>query len=124
MAQGITQQEGIDFTDTFSATAKLTAVRIIAAIAVQNDWELDQMDVNAAYLNASFKEDIYMHQLKGFEEPGQEDKVTHLKPAIMASGNQDVSGMQIWCTLSPALASNNAEWNMLSFTDSMKMWQS
>ena len=42
------------------------------------------MDVDAAYLNASHKEDIYMHQLKGFEEPGQEDKVIHLKRAIYA----------------------------------------
>ena len=40
-------------------TAKLTAVRIIAALAVWNDWELEQTDVDAAYLNASLKEDIY-----------------------------------------------------------------
>ena len=68
IAQGFTQQEGINFTDTFSPTAKLTSVRIIAAIAVQNDWELEQTDVNAAYLNASLKEDIYMRQPKGFEK--------------------------------------------------------
>ena len=59
IAQGFTQQEGIKFTDTFSPTAKLIAVRIIAAIAVRNDWELEQTDINAAYLNASLKEDIY-----------------------------------------------------------------
>ena len=64
LAQGFTQQEGIDFTDTFSPTAKLTAVRIIAAIAVWNDWELEQTDVDAAYLIASLKEDIYMCQPK------------------------------------------------------------
>ena len=57
-------------------------MRIIAAIAVRNDWELEQTDINAAYLNASLKENIYMHQPKGFEEPGQEDKVIHLKRAI------------------------------------------
>ena len=82
IAQGCTQQEGINFTDTFSPTAKLTAVRIIAAIAVHNDWELEQMDIDAAYLNASLKEDLYMYQPKGFEKPGQEDKVIHLKQAI------------------------------------------
>ena len=43
---------------------------------------MEQTDIDAAYLNASLKEDIYMHQLKGFEEPGQEDKVIHLKWAI------------------------------------------
>ena len=43
-------------------------MRIIAAIAVRNDWELEQMDIDAAYLNASLKEDIYMRQPKGFEK--------------------------------------------------------
>ena len=59
VAQGFTQQEGIDFNNTFSLMAKLTAVRVIAAIAVRNDWELEQTDVDATYLNASLKEDIY-----------------------------------------------------------------
>ena len=40
------------------------------------------MDVDAAYLNASLKENIYMRQPKGFEVPGQEDKVIHLKRVI------------------------------------------
>ena len=40
VAQGFTQWEGIDFNNTFSMTAKLMAVWIIAAIAVRNDWEL------------------------------------------------------------------------------------
>ena len=60
----------------------MTAIRIIAAIAVRNDWELKQMDVDAAYLNASLKENIYIRQPEGFEVPGQEDKVIHLKRVI------------------------------------------
>ena len=60
-------------------TAKLTAVQIITVIAVRNNWELKKTDVDAAYLNASIKENIYMRQPKGFEVPGQEDKVIHLK---------------------------------------------
>ena len=79
VTQGFTQHEGIDFKDTFSPTAKLMAIQIIAAIAVRNNWELEQMDVDAAYLNAYLKENIYMRQPKGFEVPGQKDKVIHLK---------------------------------------------
>ena len=60
VAQGFTQQEGIDYNDTFSPTAKLTTIRVIAAIAVRNNWELEQMDMDTAYLNASLKEDIYV----------------------------------------------------------------
>jgi hypothetical protein len=53
VAQGFSQEAGIDYNETFSPTAKLTAIRIIAAIAARNDWELEQTDVDAAYLNAS-----------------------------------------------------------------------
>ena len=62
--------------------SKLTTVRIIAAIAVRNNWELEQTDVDAMYLNASLKEDISMRQPEGFKTPGQEDKVIHLTQAI------------------------------------------
>jgi hypothetical protein len=82
VAQGFTQQEGVNFNETFSPMAKLTAIRMIAAIAVRNDWEMDETDGDAASLNTSLKEDIYMHQLQGFEAPGEEDKVIHLKRAI------------------------------------------
>ena len=55
------------------------------------------MDV--AYLNASLKENIYMRQPRGFEAPGEEDKVIHLKRAIYSlrqSGREwyeDLMGM-------------------------------
>ena len=60
MAQCFTQHEGIDFNDTFSLMAKLTAVRITTPIAVRNDWKLEQMAMDTAYPNASLKEDIYI----------------------------------------------------------------
>ena len=82
VAQGFTQQEGIDYNNTFSPTAKITAIQVIATIAVRNDWELEKTDVDAVYLNAPLKGDIYMCQPKGFEAPGKEDKVIHLKRAI------------------------------------------
>ena len=53
------------------------AIQIITAIAIRNDWELEQTDVDAPYLNASLKENIYMRQPKGFEVHSQEDKVIH-----------------------------------------------
>ena len=91
VAQGFTQQEGISFNETFSLMAKLTTIRIIATIAVKNNWELEQTDMDTAYLNTSLKEDIYMCQYRGFEAPSEEDKVIHLKRVIyslMQSGRE------------------------------------
>ncbi len=33
------------------------------------------MDIKSAYLNGSINEDIYMQQLKGYEEKGREGKI-------------------------------------------------
>ena len=82
VVQGFSQAEGIDYNETFAPTAKLSAIRIIAALAARNDWELEQTDVDGAYLNAPLKETIYMRQAKGYEAPGKEKHVCLLKRAI------------------------------------------
>ena len=79
IAQGFSQIEGINYNETFSPMAKLTAIWIIIALAVRSDWEID---VVGAYLNAKLKDDIFICQLKGFEVPGKECSVLHLKRAI------------------------------------------
>ena len=43
-------------------------IRAILALAVKNDWEIQQMDVKGAYLNGDLKEEIYMNQLEGFDD--------------------------------------------------------
>jgi len=78
VAQGFSQQESINYSETFSPTAKLSAIHIIAAIATWNDWELEQTDVDSGYLNAPLMETIYMQQPKGYEVPGKEHLVCQL----------------------------------------------
>jgi len=65
VARGFTQRYGIDYTITFSPTLKLDSLRIIIAIAVQRDYEIIQIDINAAYLNAEMSEDIYIEAPRG-----------------------------------------------------------
>jgi len=57
--------------EMFSPTAKLTAIHAIIAIGAHNDWELEQTDIDGAYLNAALQETIYMCQPKGYEVPGR-----------------------------------------------------
>lgn len=40
VAKGYTQQDGIDFTETFSFVAKLTTLRVLLALSAINDWQL------------------------------------------------------------------------------------
>ena len=64
VARSFTQKYGIDYTNTFSPTLKLDSLRIIVALAVQRNYRIMQIDVNAAYLNANQNEDIYIKALK------------------------------------------------------------
>jgi hypothetical protein len=82
VAQGFSQAEGIDYNETFSPTAKLSAIRIIIAIAIRNDWEIEQTDIDGAYLNAPITEVVYMRQAKGYETHGKEHYVCRLNRAI------------------------------------------
>jgi len=61
--------------NTFSPTAKLSAIHVVIAVAACNDWELEQIDINGAYLNAALSKMIYMCQLKGYKILGKEDHI-------------------------------------------------
>jgi Reverse transcriptase (RNA-dependent DNA polymerase) len=49
--------------------AKLSSLRVILALAAENDLEVHQMDVKSAYLNGRLHEEIYMEPPPGFDIP-------------------------------------------------------
>ena len=51
VAKGFTQQEGLDFTETFSLVAKMTSIKIFLAIVAVRGWHLVQLDVNNVFLH-------------------------------------------------------------------------
>jgi len=71
VAKGFTQKYGIDFKDTFSPILKPDSIRILTSIAAQNNFSIQQIDVNAAYLNANLKKDIYMSAPEGHTDYGK-----------------------------------------------------
>ena len=78
VAGGCRQVEGINYTETFLAAAKMPTVRVVLVNAVHQDWEIEHVDVKSAYLNAPLKEEIYMQPPRGVLKPGQEGKVLRL----------------------------------------------
>ena len=82
VAKGYTQQEEVDYEETFSPVAMFKSIRILLSIAACLDYEIYQMDVKTAFLNGYLKESIYMVQPEGFITKGQEQKVCKLKRSI------------------------------------------
>ena len=50
-ARGFTQQEGIDYLETFSRVIKPITVCLVLTIAVSYGWTIHQLDVHNAFLN-------------------------------------------------------------------------
>lgn len=46
VAKGYTQQEGIDYQETFSLVVKLTSIKVLLALIVHHNLDIQQMDVN------------------------------------------------------------------------------
>ena len=78
VAKGYSQEEGVDYEETYS----YTSIRTVLAIANYLDLELHQMDVQTAFLNAELQEEIYMVQPDGYVEQGKEDLVCKLNKSL------------------------------------------
>ena len=78
VANGQRQKEGLDYSETFAPTSNMSTIRAVLTMAAQNDWEIHQVDIKSAYLNAPLRDDIYMRAPPGYLKPGDEGKVLKL----------------------------------------------
>jgi len=65
VAQGYSQQEDIDYTETFAPVARLEAIRLLISYAVNHGIILYQIDVKSAFLNGVISEEVFVKQPSG-----------------------------------------------------------
>nr|GEZ41310.1 hypothetical protein [Tanacetum cinerariifolium] len=84
VAQGHTQEEGIDYEEVFAPVARIKAIRLFLAYASFMRFLVYQMDVKSAFLYGTIKEEVYVCQPQGFEDPEYPDKVYKVVKALYA----------------------------------------
>ena len=60
VCKGYSQEEGIDYGETFSSIARLEGVRTLLAYVTHRGFKVYQMDVKFAFLNGILEEQVYI----------------------------------------------------------------
>ncbi|GKC44330.1 putative ribonuclease H-like domain-containing protein, partial [Tanacetum coccineum] len=82
VAQGHTQEEGIDYEEVFAPVAKIEAIRLFLAYASYMGFTIYQMDVKSAFLYRTIDEEVYVTQPPGFQDSQFPDKVYKVVKAM------------------------------------------
>nr|GFB37699.1 hypothetical protein [Tanacetum cinerariifolium] len=75
VAVGYSQQEGIDYDETFAPVARIEAIRLFLAYVAHKDFTVYQMDVKITFLNGILKKEVYVGQPLGFVSKQYPDHV-------------------------------------------------
>ena len=83
--QGWGQVSGIDCGFTFLPACRIQSICMALAIAASEDWEVLQLDVQTAFLNAEVQEEVYVRTPPGYESldaTTRRPKVMKLKKSL------------------------------------------
>ncbi|GJX35414.1 retrovirus-related pol polyprotein from transposon TNT 1-94 [Tanacetum coccineum] len=82
VAQGYTQEEGIEYDKVFAPVARIEAIRLFLAYASFKDFVVYQMDAKSAFLYGKIEEEVYVFQPIGFEDPYFPDRVYKVEKVL------------------------------------------
>ncbi|GJW22167.1 putative ribonuclease H-like domain-containing protein [Tanacetum coccineum] len=82
VAQGYTQEEGIDYKEVFIPVARIEAIRLFLAYALYMGFTVYQMDVKSTFLYGTIDEEVYVKQPPGFEDPEFPNRVYRVEKAM------------------------------------------
>nr|GEW67770.1 putative ribonuclease H-like domain-containing protein [Tanacetum cinerariifolium] len=82
VAQGHTQEEGINYEEVFALVVRIEAIRLFLAYASFMGFMVYQIDVKSAFLYGTIVEEVYVCQPLWFEDPDHPDKVYKVVKAL------------------------------------------
>nr|GEU31950.1 putative ribonuclease H-like domain-containing protein [Tanacetum cinerariifolium] len=95
VAQEHTQEEGIDYNEVFALVARIEAIRLFLAYASYMGFMVYQTDVKSTFLYETIKEEVYVCQHPGFEDPVYPDKVYKVVKALYGLHQAQDLGLQL-----------------------------
>nr|GEZ36522.1 ribonuclease H-like domain-containing protein [Tanacetum cinerariifolium] len=99
------REEGIDYENVFSPVARIEAIRLFSYASFMG-FMVYQMDVKSAFLYGTIKEEVYVCQPLGFEDPDHHDKVYKVVMAIYGLLQAPRA-----CSISPTNSDGDAAFN-------------
>nr|GEZ88620.1 putative ribonuclease H-like domain-containing protein [Tanacetum cinerariifolium] len=82
VAQGHTQEEGIDYDEVFAPVARIEAIRLFLAYASFMGFIVYQMDVKSVFLYGTIDEEVYVMQPPRFQDPKYPARVYKVEKAM------------------------------------------
>ncbi|GJZ47702.1 retrovirus-related pol polyprotein from transposon TNT 1-94 [Tanacetum coccineum] len=82
VAQGHTQEEGIDYDEVFAPVVRIKAIRLFLAYASFKDFVVYQMDVKSAFLYGKIEEEVFMSITLVLKRSTFLDKVYKVEKAL------------------------------------------
>jgi hypothetical protein len=87
------QDEGLDFDETYAPVARLESIRILLAYTTYHGFKLYQMDVKSVFLIGPIKEEAYVEQPPRFEDSEYPSHVYKLSKAFYGLKQPQEHGM-------------------------------
>ncbi|GJS72321.1 putative ribonuclease H-like domain-containing protein [Tanacetum coccineum] len=82
VAQGYTQEEGIDYDEVFAHVARIEAIRLFLHICLKRPCGVTRLSVKCAFLICNIEEEVYVCQPPGFEDPDFPDRVYKVEKTL------------------------------------------
>jgi hypothetical protein len=66
---------GINFDQTYASVGISDTLRLLFALAANEDLEMEQFDIATAFLNGRMEHSVYIQQVTGFKDPSFPNQV-------------------------------------------------